>query len=121
MKRTAPLKRNSGVRKQNPARRKREWVRAYHSKERVAFVRGLRCAVRECRNFPSENAHCATGGVARKADAKTILPLCFWHHIDLHQMGQATFQTTFGIDLKEEAAKCESDWQEFKSQLQRTA
>lgn len=87
-KRTAP-------KASNPARKAREFARAYHSKARVEFVKGLGCVY--CTALhplfgvvtagKSHNAHTVTGGGSRKADFTTIVPLCASHHrlYDEHQ------------------------------------
>lgn len=61
---------------------------------------------------PAENAHTASGGTGRKADASTIVPLCNGHHHELHQHGAKTFGAHWGVDLKASAAWIEAKWQE---------
>ena len=60
------------VPKVNVARKKRNFARAYGSKERVEFFKALPCHF--CGKVPSENAHLVTGGAGRKSDAHTIIP-----------------------------------------------
>lgn len=79
LKRKKPIKRTA-VKKINPERRKREFARAYGSKERVEFVKALPCSFVGCNGRPSDNAHCITAGMGRKANADTIIPLCREHH-----------------------------------------
>lgn len=86
-----------------------EWLRAYGSRERVRFVARLPCRVPTCIRGPSQNAHAETGGTGRKADARTILPLCRHHHAQLHAMGRWTFEKTYGINLM----AC-AEWTEWK-------
>lgn len=73
------------VRPRRKARTPSEFARIYGSKKRVEFVKGLPCAARflggpPCSRGPSQNAHTETGGMGRKADARTILPFCATHH-----------------------------------------
>lgn len=100
-------------RKCNPKRRKSEFARAYGSEERVAWVRGQTCIVQasECRGQPIENAHTTTGGMGRKADAKSIVPLCRLHHRELHQGGGRTFAAKYRLSLTAAAARIEREWQ----------
>lgn len=56
-----------------------------------------------------ENAHTVTGGVGRKADAHTIIPLCHQHHAELHR-GVERFEDLYGIDLTEAAAETQRLW-----------
>ncbi len=78
----SPLKTRGPVKPRNDARRKREFLRAYGSVERVEFVRSLACAghvVLLGETFlprgGCHNAHTVTGGAGRKANADTIAPL----------------------------------------------
>lgn len=71
----------SAVKKVNPARRRKEFERCYHSKERVEFVKNLPCAACTYHEWNTgyrcENAHvCGNGGMGRKGDYTTIAPLC---------------------------------------------
>lgn len=105
------------LRARNPKRRKAEWARAYHSPERVAWVRARPCFVCGCPRRPSENAHTVTGGMGRKADASTIAPLCAYHHAELHQVGASTFETLHRFPLAWAAAETEEAWQRHRSTL----
>jgi hypothetical protein len=109
-KRERPAKPRKALKARNPKRHRAEWARAYGSKERVEFVCSLPCIVRGC-PFPAENAHTETGGVSRKADAKTIAPICSPHHRGLHHYGARTWEALSGIDLKAAAAQTERRWQ----------
>lgn len=107
-KRTAP-------KASNPARRKREWARAYHSQERVAFVQRLPCCVCVSRPWPlpmgeSQNAHTESDGAGRKAGYQTIAPICHAHHRNLHQVGAVTFARFYAIDLAQCAANTQAAW-----------
>lgn len=101
------------VKRVNVARRKKEWARAYHSKERVEFVKSLPCwKCGACGQ--SQNAHTVTGGKSRKADYDTIVPLCARCHTahDLHLY-------PFNIDgvrgaVRFHALEVELSWQESR-------
>ena len=80
------MKRSTPVNRFNLARRRREFVRAYGSKERVAFVGALQCCLPDCRTG-SIAAHIGNGGMGRKADAQFVVPACPACHADLHQYG----------------------------------
>jgi hypothetical protein len=118
MKRKVPLSRVSRIPRVNRQRKSKNWIRAYGSEQRVEFVRSLGCSV--CGAIPSENAHIVTGGVGRKADAKSIVPLCgrrstfelafVGHHGLLHEWGRETFQRFFNINLAKAARETESAW-----------
>lgn len=69
----------SAVKPRNAARKRREFARAYGSRERVEWVKSLPCAACGVVGF-SENAHVASGGAGRKADASQIVPLCGPHY-----------------------------------------
>lgn len=71
----------------------------------LAWIRGHECAV--CRSLPSgypiEAAHVRTGtdgGMGVKPSDCWTLPLCSHHHRDQHLIGEAEFETIFGIDMK---------------------
>lgn len=87
-KSTSFAKRGGKPRPTNPARRKKAFARAYHSKERVAFVKSLGCVY--CTAISpffgiatagtSHNAHTEGGGMGRKGPYTSIIPLCASHH-----------------------------------------
>ncbi len=76
---SGPPERRTRVKPRNAARHTKNWLRAFHSVERVEFVRSLPCA--NCRKVGDlyswiENAHTVTGGTSRRADHTTVVPLC---------------------------------------------
>ena len=84
---TTGLKRRTPVKAVNAKRKATAFARAYHSKERVAFIRGLLCiaCVSVLGPFtpavPSDNAHTGKApGKGLKAHYSTIVPLCRNHH-----------------------------------------
>lgn len=102
----------------NVKRHAGEWARAYGSKARVAFVKSLACRVSGCMDGPVENAHTVNGGMGRKADANTIVPLCRAHHRFLHQHGPVAFAASFplrhGWTLADWAVEVERLWGAFE-------
>ena len=102
------------------ARREREWARAYGSRERVEFVQAMGCLVcgwktqrpRPGGTHTIENAHTVTGGAGRKADASTIINLC-WRCHDAYDNAKQTFPATHGFDPAEEAARVERMWRDW--------
>lgn len=103
------------VKKVNPKRRAKGFARAYHSEERVLFVKGLMCCVCTVEGF-TENAHIEGDGAGRKAHYTKIVPLCgsrygyLGHHNWLHAKGREEFEARFDIDLDQEAAETEALW-----------
>lgn len=109
LKRGAPPKRSTKrIRPRNLERQKKEFARAYHSIERVEFVKSLPCVAGCLR--PSQNAHIETGGAGRKADYDKIVPLCFYAHRLFHSWGRVSFEKHFSIDLDALAADTERCW-----------
>jgi len=118
--RKKPMRRSTKpMKKRNPKRRKNEFARTYHSRERVAWVKEQPCAVNGAvacgiifNRYPTENAHIKGGGGGRKSDARFIVPLCSAHHRWLHIHGKAKFEADYHVDLDEAAAETERRWQQ---------
>jgi hypothetical protein len=78
----------------------------------LAFVRSQGCIVHtkartECRG-PIEAHHvrtAANSGIGIKPPDTAAVGLCTLHHRTLHAAGRRTFETTYGIDLTEEARR----------------
>lgn len=117
----SPLKgrRRKPLAKRNAKRRTSEFARCYGSRARVAWVKAQPCVVGSlgC-DGPSQNAHTANGGMGRKADADTIVPMCDGHHRLLHCWGVETFSRSYALDLPALAADTDRRWREH---LNRTA
>lgn len=114
----AVMQRRSKPKARNPKRRAKEFVRCYHSAERVEFVKSLPCLVcgpRTC--VPIENAHIVGDGMGRKAGYDTIVPLCKELHATLHRIGCATFERNHGVFLVEGAARTEYLWQQHAARI----
>jgi hypothetical protein len=75
----------------------------------LAFVRSQGCVVRtkECRG--SIEAHhvrtAANSGIGMKPPDTAAVGLCTRHHRLLHGSGRRTFETTYSVDLAEEAQR----------------
>ena len=82
--------------------KRKRWERAYHSQERVDWIQAMPCIA--CGAGPCENHHTRGGGVGRKADWETVVPLCAGCHRECHQVGTLTFQFTRGVDFAKESA-----------------
>lgn len=107
-----PIAKRKPVVKINRRRRKSEFARSYGSRARVAWVKGLPCLVRREGNCAGtiDNAHTKTGGMGRKADASTIVPLCQKHHRILHNAGAETFQILYRVSLEHGAFYTQQQW-----------
>ena len=94
------MKRRKRLNPVNRERRKREYERAYG--KHAEWIRTHPCAVKFSAGCwgRTEAAHTESGGMGRKADARTLIALCHGHHMDLHTMGVETFQERFGKDLE---------------------
>lgn len=106
MKRTAPMKRGGKIKPK--ARSAGEFARVYGSRARVAWIKGLACIACDAispafglvTRGKCENAHTVTGGMGRKSDHTTIVPLCPVHHRRYDQ-----HQAPFDTDDTREATK----------------
>lgn len=107
-----PPRRTKRVNPINKARRAKEWARAYHSIERVWWIaNGCACVVPDCLARDCENAHTETGGMGRKADYTTVVPLCTFHHRKLHRIGRDTFEECYCVTLEEAARLTQQAWE----------
>lgn len=124
MKRSSPLTRKTALPRQGrikpKARSASEKQRIYGDAERIAWMKRQPCLVVGRPSYPSvsehvcwgaiECAHTENGGMGRKANADTIVPLCCTAHALLHSIGQRSFQVTYGVDLKASAASYRARW-----------
>ncbi len=81
-----------------------ETLRIYGTEERRDAVKAMPCVVPSCYRTPSENSHLVNGGMGRKADADTIVPMCAHHHRtgtnSFHNLGSVrAFDAMHGTDL----------------------
>ena len=107
------IQRRKPIKRVNAKRKAKNWSRAYGSEERVAFVKSLPCVFvggsTLCAGVIA-NHHTATGGRGRKADANTIVPICTFHHLELHQVGANAMQARYDVQLAMEARLTERRW-----------
>ena len=124
MKRRKPLQRRTGltsrkklnrdkaVKRKNARRSAKEFRRAYGSQERARAVQAMSCVV--CGALPSQNAHARGRGAG--GGAEDIVPLCMAHHREQHDVGIATFEERYSIDLQKEARRTNAWWEEHQQQ-----
>lgn len=92
-----------------------ERERVYGGEGFIRFTHHSRCVV--CGYTPCEMAHVKPRGelpvgMGRKADAKWVVPLCFWHHREQHDIGYDTFQRKYERDLDLDAVAHWAKWRE---------
>lgn len=97
------------------AKQRAKFQREYGGVTRLTWLKAWVCRARlhphlDC-SGPIEAAHTASGGVGRKADASTLIPLCRKHHAELHQYGAHSFEKAYGLSLRHEAEKVDNEWQ----------
>jgi len=118
MKCSSPPRRSTGLPQRKarpkPVNRKRkasEFARCYGSKERVAWVKRQNCAVGSaacCGEI--HNAHAFGDGTSRRADAEFILPMCDYHHRQMHYRGAMTFETMYNMNLYAASQRTNARW-----------
>ncbi len=112
LRRTAWMRRGGRI---APKKRKpSEFARIYGSRARVRWIKAQPCVVgsRGCEGA-IENAHTENGGIGRKADAATIVPLCHRHHADMHLFGARAVQTAWRVNLTLAASATEQAWRRY--------
>ncbi len=87
----------------------------------LAFVRGFVCAVSTNHGDSCEGkieaAHVrigTDGGTSLKPSDCFALPLCSVHHAEQHRIGERSFETKYGINMKAVAEKL---WKASKHRL----
>lgn len=103
--------RKTPLRKRNPARKAREWERAYGGDARLSWIQRQPCIITGER--PCVAAHVRSGGMGRKSDARWTVPLLSRLHDELHQHGQKTFEAKYGIDLMHAAEITDARWEVY--------
>src|SRR4051812_25258097 len=80
--------------------------KAIRSPAHLDWVRVLQCCVPGCRVRHCDPAHVrrgTDGGTGKKPSDVWVVPLCHPHHLEQHQIGEASFERRYGLDLKNEA------------------
>lgn len=98
MKRT-PLKRKKPLRQRTPLRRKaKKPKRTGREIDELflAFIRRQSCAVPLCGKL-AEPHHLKTRGAG--GSDLTCIPLCRYHHMDVHNIGTKRFNEKHNVDL----------------------
>ena len=72
--------------------------------EYLKLIRTLPCCVDGCRSGTTIHAHhvrsAATSGMGMKpADKGSTIPICGYHHQELHRIGNKTFEAAYGLDI----------------------
>lgn len=73
----------------------------------LSWIRRQPCCVPDCGLIPIHAHHvraAATAGTALKPSDRDTVPLCYFHHAELHRRGVETFQAEHGVDLGVEVA-----------------
>jgi hypothetical protein len=76
--------------------------------KRREWFRQMNCLV--CGKIPSDPHHVRTRG-AGGVDKDNIVPLCRFHHTELHTGGRHTFARKYGVNLNEKALEYEARYQ----------
>jgi hypothetical protein len=69
-----------------------------------AWVRRHHCSVPGCRNLPIECAHVRAGtdgGLGLKPSDRWTISLCQYHHVEQHEIGEASFERRYDLNLIE--------------------
>jgi hypothetical protein len=84
-----------------------------------AWVRRHHCCVPGCLNRPIECAHVhrdTDGALGIKPSDRWTISLCWLHHREQHEIGEAAFERRHGIDMHElaqEFARRSPHWRRF--------
>ena len=102
----------------NAKKKRDKFAREFCSDERIQHVKDLGCLVQMHGHTPGpcsdaiHNHHTQNGGMGRKGDFDTIVPLCVRHHREVHDKGVRTFEKTYGLDLALSADAVQISWVE---------
>jgi hypothetical protein len=116
IRRKKSLRPRKAIPAKNGKRRAKAFARAYHSKERVAFIQSLPCHA--CGVRPSDNAHIPdpSSGMGLKAVYTAICPLCRSCHVILHAIGPSRFQIRYSVSLVAGANLAAAAWLAFSGE-----
>lgn len=113
-RRGKPMKR-SGVKKTNPARRKKQFERNFG--ERAEHIRGMSCIASPDADAPFDSRRVVCNGDVQAAhviargmggcngDRRSLVPLCAIHHQQQGSIGNMHFDALYGLDMRICAAR----------------
>lgn len=87
--------------KKNTTRQEERFKQAFYSIERVKKINSLQCIV--CGATPSTNAHTRSRGAG--GTWEDIVPMCDYHHKEIHRIGTRTFEEKYLLGDLERIAK----------------
>jgi hypothetical protein len=109
-RRRSPIPKSRSVHEVLERRRARrvKTDRSSDAPEHLSYVRDLACVIS---NASCVSARCHAhhvrngtgGGTAKKPSDRWAVPLCAFHHAEIHQVGWRTFEVRYGVDLRETA------------------
>lgn len=81
--------------------------KTYRSKKYMDFVKILECCVSSpCFEVIERHPHhTETGGIGMKGSDLSCIPLCGFHHDEIHRGGKETFQYKYAIDIKDKVVE----------------
>jgi 5-methylcytosine-specific restriction endonuclease McrA len=95
-----------GIKPYNEKRRRKRFLKQFHSKEFVEWVRAQDCVA--CGNWPCEVAHVRSRGAG--GTWEDTVPLCPRCHHEQHNGGITTFERKHDLDLTREAERMIGRW-----------
>jgi hypothetical protein len=116
LSRGTPPKRTGKPKAVNKARKAKNHARAYGADERLSWVKAQPCVVCGSVTYTdgepdNHNHHTKNGGMSRKADAATIVPLCHTDHRLYHDGRMAQYDKDFWA---RKAKETEGAWKLYR-------
>lgn len=109
------------MRPYNRERQTTESARAYGPPARRRWLVGQKCCVPGCDEHWVQHVHVSPrgepSGMGRKHDYTQTVPMCAWHHRELHQQGERTFERKYNLDLDMIAQATEAKWKRYEDDL----
>lgn len=96
MRRKKPLLRKTTVRRVNQERRAARFERCYG--QRGWHIRRMQCIVPNCFVAPIAAAHVVSRGAG--GTKRDLVPLCFRHHREQHDVGIKSFEEKYDLSLR---------------------
>lgn len=113
------LSRGGPPKRRNPKRKKSEFARCYHSRERVRWVKSMNCVACEIVHpyvalGAIDNAHVfGNDGMSRKGGYETIAPLCRHHHREFDERRGVCGIEHVRESIRYAATRVQRLWQEY--------